>query len=239
LDIDPFDKLQIVQSPFSSLSLLTIRNHERPHVEFDGSGNINQFGRRIEMNGDLTAVSVYIPNSTYLSLDVKSERLELDGIFDADVRNVGSIFGSSYGGSGSFESHGDIKGQFFVRDSLVLRTHSGSIDATVGFLPFNGSANIVTAASSGSVDLNIENENYRDVHGTHEAHSGSLSIYYPSEFVGAIKASVHSGSMTVLGAKIIDERRTPAGGIIIAKKGDGKGDIFARAQSGSVTVVVA
>lgn len=230
--------LEIVHTCAAGSGLIVVKNDDAaPRIEATGCASMHEPRGRVELDSSKGFVTVYVPTSAFLSIHSQSE-IRIDAAFEGNVRG-GSIVSDSYYGNAHFTTnYGSISGRYTMNHRLHFTTNSGAIDVTVGFGSVNGSAELTTQSNSGSTSARVESAGYRDISASHQAHSGSVSAYYPEAFQGSVFTETMSGSIDLVGAEIVHERRTPSGGSIVGKHGDGPGSITARASSGSVTCVI-
>ena len=127
-----------------------------------------------------------------------------------------------------------------------LRSLNGRINADLYPYGHNDSRTYInTHCQSGSTDVTVHsslshpNDPIKKLHSDHNGMSGSVNLWYPAQWQGAIKGSTLSGSIDLDwdGIKVIrDEKKGWVKRTVEAVRGEGESELVFSSKSGSLSL---
>ncbi|KAI9846066.1 MAG: hypothetical protein M1837_004322 [Sclerophora amabilis] len=138
---------------------------------------------------------------------------------------------------------GAISGYYLLGASNRFRTTSGSINLSLLPGAFESSSSLSTHNMDGNTDIAILSGEAEAelglLNSMHKSSSGSVSLRYPSSWMGTMKARIESGRVDINGPDVNiekDHKSWNGARIVKARRGNGNSRIMVRAVSGSVNI---
>lgn len=195
-------------------------------------------------------------NSGSINVDINPKNASIENIKPAVLRLT-----SNSGSVRSITPTTNVPNRDY---QTIVSTSSGSIDATIlhgrrtSLRSINGQVtaqvypfghndsrtDIETHCTSGGMDITVHsslshpNSPLKDLYGYYRGGSGSMNLFYPASWEGAVEGITLSGSLNLdwQGLKVVKDSKDGGKRKIEAVRGEGNGTLFFYGSSGSITL---